>query len=110
MVLMGMDLPVSAIRGQIASGIDILVHLGRMRDCSRKLLNVDEIDGIKDGEIQLHSIYQFIEQNEEKYSNCNEREAGIWKQTKKKERVTGIWKQTGKLEHTDKLERAGLYL
>lgn len=102
MVLMGMDLPVSAIRGQIASGIDILVHLGRMRDCSRKLLNVDEVDGIKDGEIQLHSIYQFIEQNEEK---CN-----ISKQAEKTERVTGIWKQTGKLEHTDKLERAGLYL
>ena len=102
MVLMGMDLPVSAIRGQIASGIDILVHLGRMRDCSRKLLNVDEVDGIKNGEIQLHSIYQFIEQNEEK---CN-----ISKQVEKTERVTGIWKQTGKLEHTDKLERAGLYL
>lgn len=102
MVLMGMDLPVSAIRGQIASGIDILVHLGRMRDCSRKLLNVDEVDGIKDGEIQLHSIYQFIEQNEEK---CN-----ISKQAEKTERVTGIWKQTGKLQHTDKLERAGLYL
>lgn len=101
MVLMGMDLPVSAIRGQIASGIDILVHLGRMRDCSRKLLNVDEVDGIKDGEIQLHSIYQFIEQNEEKCNSFNGRKA---------ERVTGIWKQTGKLEHTDKLERAGLYL
>lgn len=101
MVLMGMDLPVSAIRGQIASGIDILVHLGRMRDCSRKLLNVDEVDGIKDGEIQLHSIYQFIEQNGEKCNSFNGRKA---------ERVTGIWKQTGKLEHTDKLERAGLYL
>ena len=100
MVLMGMDLPVSAIRGQIASGIDILVHLGRMRDCSRKLLNVDEVDGIKDGEIQLHSIYQFAEQKEEKYSN--------WKNFN--ERVTGIWKQTGRLEHTDKLERAGLCL
>lgn len=110
MVLMGMDLPVSAIRGQIASGIDILVHLGRMRDCSRKLLNVDEVDGIKDGEIQLHSIYQFIEQNEEKYNNCNGRKSEISRQAEKTERVTGIWKQTGKLEHTDKLERAGLYL
>ena len=110
MVLMGMDLPVSAIRGQIASGIDILVHLGRMRDCSRKLLNVDEVDGIKDGEIQLHSIYQFIEQNKEKYNNCNGRKSEISRQAEKTERVTGIWKQTGKLEHTDKLERAGMYL
>lgn len=110
MVLMGMDLPVSAIRGQIASGIDILIHLGRMRDRSRKLLNVDEVDGIKDGEIQLHSIYQFVEQGGEKDKNSQETVAGTLKDTRKNERVTGIWKQTGKLEHTDKLERAGLYL
>ncbi len=98
MVLMGMELPVSAIRGQIASGIDILIHLGRMRDCSRKLLQVDEIDGIQDGEIQLHSIYEF-----------REREAiGMGKNSK--ERVTGIWKQTGRLEHTGKLEQAGICL
>ena len=98
MVLMGMDLPVSAIRGQIASGIDILIHLGRMRDCSRKLLQVDEIDGIQNGEIQLHSIYEF-----------REREAvGMGKNSK--ERVTGIWKQTGRLEHTGKLEQAGICL
>ena len=58
---MGMDLPVSAIRSQIASGIDLVIHLGRLRDCSRKVLNIDEIDGMEDGEIQMHAIYRFVE-------------------------------------------------
>ena len=43
MVLMGMELPLPAIRSQIASGIDILIHLGRMRDKSRKVLSITEI-------------------------------------------------------------------
>ena len=94
MVLMGMDLPLSAIRGQIASGIQILIHLGRLRDCSRKVLNVDEIDGIKDGEIRLHSIYRFVE------SKQSEQDQG---------KVTGRWEKTGKLLGTGKLREAGIY-
>ena len=43
MVLMGMELPLTAIRSQIASGLDILVHLGRMRDKSRKVLTITEV-------------------------------------------------------------------
>lgn len=92
MVLMGMDLPVSAIRGQIASGIDILVHLGRMRDRTRKVLRVDEIDGMKDGEIQLHSIYRFAEKTQENY----------------KGKITGIWEKTGELQNMEKKKRAGI--
>ncbi len=92
MVLMGMDLPIQAIRSQIASGIQILVHLGRMRDCSRKVLNVDEIDGVKDGEIQTHSIYRFTEH----------------RQSKEEGKVTGTWEKTGILQNTDKLRDAGL--
>ena len=46
MVLMGMDLPIPAIRGQLSSGLDLVVHLGRLRDRSRKLLEVDEVYGI----------------------------------------------------------------
>ncbi len=61
MVLMGMELPLSAIRSQIASGIDILVHLGRLRDKSRKVLNITEITGIRDGEIQLNELFHFEE-------------------------------------------------
>lgn len=61
MVLMGMDLPLPAIRSQIASGIDILVHLGRMRDKSRKVLNITEITGMEHGEIRLHELFSFEE-------------------------------------------------
>ena len=53
MVLMGMELPLAAIRSQIASGLDILVHLGRMRDKSRKVLAITEVIGMQDGEIVL---------------------------------------------------------
>ena len=62
MVLMGMDMPVSAIRRQIASAIDIVVHLGRLRDRSRRVLSISEIDGIKDEEIHLNTLYEFVEE------------------------------------------------
>lgn len=62
MVLMaGMELPLSAVRGQIATGIDILVHLSRMRDKSRKVLQIWEVLGVKDGVIQMHPLYEFHE-------------------------------------------------
>ena len=57
MVLMGMDLPIPAIRQQIASGIDIIVHLGRLKDKSRKVLDIVELEGIKDGEILLNPLF-----------------------------------------------------
>lgn len=62
MVLMGMDMPVSAIRRQIASAIDIVVHLGRLRDKSRRVLNISEVDGIENGEILLNPLYEFVEE------------------------------------------------
>ncbi len=62
MVLMGMDMPVAAIRGQIASAIDIVVHLGRLRDRSRRVLNISELTGIENGEIKLNCLYQFKEE------------------------------------------------
>ena len=61
MVLMGMELPLPAIRSQIASGIDILVHLGRMRDKSRKVLSITEIAEYKENQIILNEIYRFKE-------------------------------------------------
>lgn len=57
MVLMGMDLPVAAIRQQIASGIDIIVHLGRLKDKSRKVLDIVELEGIEQGEIKLNPLF-----------------------------------------------------
>lgn len=65
MILMAMDLPLSAIRGQLSSGIDIIVHLGRLRDKSRKVLQVAEVLGMKNDEIQLNMLYEFQEEGEE---------------------------------------------
>ena len=58
MVLMGMELPLTAIRRQIASGIDVIVHLGRLRDKSRKLLEVSEVMDYREGEIHLQTVYR----------------------------------------------------
>lgn len=95
MVIMGQELPLLAIRQQIASGIDIIVQLGRMRDKSRKVLEIAEIDGIKDGEIMLNSIFKFKEtESKDEYVKSN--------------KVTGELKKIGKLHNTDKLIAAGL--
>lgn len=59
MVLMGMDMPLLAIRQQIASAIDIIIHIGRLKDGSRKVLEINELLGIKNGEIQMHVLYQW---------------------------------------------------
>lgn len=91
MVLMGMNLPLSAIRGQIASGIDIMIHLGRMRDKSRKVLEVAEISGIENGAVSLHSLFRFRETGE------------------KDGKIVGFWEKTGSLKHTQKLKAAGLW-
>ena len=90
MVLMGMELPLTAIRSQIASGIDVLVHLGRMRDGSRKILAITELAEYKDGEIRLNDIYRFEESGEGRH--C----------------VEGSLRHVGTLEHTEKLKRAGV--
>lgn len=89
MVLMGMDLPLPAIRAQIASGIDILVHLGRLRDKSRKLLDVCELDGLENGEVKLHPLFHFEETGEENG------------------KIVGHWVRAGRLIHTEKLFAAG---
>ena len=61
MVLMGMDLPLSAIRRQIASGIDIIVHLGRLRDRTRKVLEIAEVIGMEGEDIRLEVLCSFEE-------------------------------------------------
>ena len=62
MVLMGMDMPSAAVKQQIASAIDLIVHLGRMRDKSRKVLQIAEVLNLQNGEIPLRTIYEFEEQ------------------------------------------------
>ena len=91
MVLMGMELPLSAVRRQIASGVDIIVQLGRLRDKSRKVLEIVEITGYEDGEIVTRPLYQFQETGTD--------EAG---------HVMGQLQMCNPLTHTDKLLTAGL--
>lgn len=90
MVLMGMELPLSAIRSQIASGLDILVHLGRLRDKSRRVLSITEVTGMKDGEILLNELFRFVE-----------KEGGS-------EEVCGELCRVGRLIRREKCIRAGL--
>lgn len=61
MVLMAVDMPIDAVRNQIAAGIDIVVHLGRMRDGSRKVIKIAEIKG-RDakGNIRLNTLYEYV--------------------------------------------------
>lgn len=75
MVLMGVDMPVSAIRGQIAAGIDIIIHLGRLRDKSRRVLEIVEILGYEGGEILINPLYRFNETGESdgRIEGCLER-------------------------------------
>ena len=91
----GLGFPVMAIRKQIASGIDLMVHLGRLRDKTRRVLEVVEIDGYdyQSGEIMLHTIYEFRENGVD--------ENGI---------IRGELVKTGELKDTQKLSRAGLTL
>lgn len=90
MVLMGVELPLPAIRSQIASGIDIFVHLGRLRDKNRKVLSITEVDTFLDGEILLNELYRFEETKEN---------------TKV---VEGTLKRVGDLKHKEKLRQAGI--
>ena len=82
MTLMGMDLPLEAIRRQIASGVDILIHLGRLRDKSRKVLEITEVCGFENHEICTRTLYQWQE------------DCGLVK--------------TGELFNREKLNRAGV--
>lgn len=92
MVLMGMELPLAAIRRQIAGGVDLIVHLGRLRDKSRRVLSVSEVVGYEQGEVLLSVIYEFQETGE------------------RNGKVQGIWEKTGSLVHTEKLQQAGITL
>lgn len=73
MVLLGAELPLSAIRSQIASALDILIHLGRLRDRKRCVLQIEEIEGYFDGEIRLHTLYRFEDGRLEKMGELKDR-------------------------------------
>lgn len=62
MMLMGIDLPLAAISQQVASALDIIIHLGRLRDKSRKVLEISEVLKYENGGIQLRTLYRFQEE------------------------------------------------
>lgn len=59
MFLQAADYPIEAVRSQIAEGIDIIIHMGRLSDGSRKVLEIAEIDGIEDGEISINLLFKY---------------------------------------------------
>lgn len=65
MMMMGIDLPLTAIQRQIASALDIIIHLGRLRDKSRKVLEITEVLGYRNGRIQTQTLYQYREEGVE---------------------------------------------
>ena len=91
MFLMSATLPVDAIRRQVASGVDVIVHLGRLRDKSRKVLEITEIKGMEKEEIRLNPLFLF----QESFGKSNER-------------VEGKLKRVGELIHTYKMQNAGI--
>nr|WP_330366658.1 ATPase, T2SS/T4P/T4SS family [Butyrivibrio sp. VCB2001] len=96
MVLMGMEIPLPAVRGQIASGIDIVVHLGRLRDRTRKVLEICELEKELDpesGRIKVNTLFRFEEEGED--------ERG---------KIIGKWRKVSELKATEKLMAAGLSL
>ena len=72
MMMMGIDLPLEAIQRQIASALDIIIHLGRLRDKSRKVLQIEEVLGYSEGRIRTKTLYEFREEgrNNEKVKGC----------------------------------------
>ncbi len=96
MILMGMELPLPAIRGQLASGIDIIVHLGRLRDRTRKLLTISELTGEVEpatSRIEVRTLFQFEETG-----------------TDENGRVLGEFVKKEELINVGKLQAAGIRL
>jgi len=89
MVLSGAELPLTVVRKQISSALDILIHLSRMRDKSRKVTEIHEVLGVEDGEIRLNSLYLYREHPGE---------------------PPGLARTANPLVHARKLEFAGLML
>ncbi len=91
MILMGIEIPLVAIRQQIASGVDIIVHLGRLRDRSRRVMEITEVLGYEKDKIALQVLYRFSETGEDAEG-----------------RVQGILQKKGELSYVEKLQTAGL--
>ncbi len=89
MMMMGIDLPLQAIQRQIASALDVIIHLGRLRDRSRRVLQIDEVLGYEDGRVRTRTLYEF-------------KEEGM-----KDEKIKGSLVKADEIENRDKLLAAG---
>ena len=89
MMMMGIDLPLPAIQRQIASALDIIIHLGRLRDRTRKVLRIDEVLSYTGGRIETNTLYEFQEEGMEN------------------EKIKGCLMKAGRLENKGKLLAAG---
>ena len=89
MMMMGIDLPLQAIQRQIASALDIIIHLGRLRDKSRWVLRIEEILGYCQDRIQTKVLYEFREEG------------------RRDEKIKGCIVKVGEIENRDKLAEAG---
>ena len=89
MMLMGIDLPLPAVQRQIASALDIIIHLGRLRDRSRRVLQVEEVLGYEEGKILTKTLYEFREEGMEH------------------EKIKGSLVKAGEIENQEKLLAAG---
>lgn len=90
MVLLGESIPLEAVRKQIASAIDVIIHLGRLRDKSRRVLEITEVEKYEDGEVILKPLFEF-------------KESGVGPEGK----IQGKLIKVNDLAHTDKLTFAG---
>ncbi len=89
MMMMGIDLPLQAIQRQISSALDIIIHLGRLRDKTRKVLQIEEVLSCSDGKIKTNTLYEFQEEGTEN------------------EKIKGSLMKAGSLKNKGKLLAAG---
>ena len=116
MVLMGMELPLEAVRRQIASAVDVIIHLGRLRDGSRKVLEIAEVTGMREGLVELHTIYEFEEMvagEEQEVTDMVYAAAGTLSEQNvtdgfQLQKVTGRLRARAELLHQEKFLRAGI--
>lgn len=116
MVLMGMELPLEAVRRQIASAVDVIIHLGRLRDGSRKVLEIAEVTGMREGLVELHTIYEFEEMvagEEQEVTDMVYAAAGTLSEQNvtdgfQLQKVTGRLRARAELLHQEKFLHAGI--
>lgn len=89
MMMMGIDLPLQAIQRQIASALDIIIHLGRLRDKSRRVIQIEEVLDCSDGRIRTGTLYEFREEGTEN------------------EKIKGSLVKAGEIRNRSKLMAAG---